>query len=1363
MRAHVALCLAALFMHGDAHVGIGMDNTHTELCNWPLVERLAPDSFRASSVLSASHSPIFAKLNHRDGAGGWAPAHNDQTPWLQLELSGRTEVTALATQGLYGSSDWASSYLLLYGDSAENWRQYQEDGNAWVFPGNKNSNKVVRHELQSSIVTRFLRFVPIEWNPEGRIGLRVELYGCPYRSSVAYFDGRSLLAYRFEHKVRRTRKDVVSLRMRTKRSDGVLLHGEGQRGDGLILQIHRGRLHLHLSLGRDLIGMEGDAGEGMGYITVSAGSLLDDQHWHDVTITRSGRHGNLTVDRHMQRFRVMGDYESLDLDYQLSFGGLPLGGKPGNRAHSNFIGCMENVYYNGEDVTDLARRAKPQIYITGNVMFGCPAEVALGPVTFPSPGGYLALAGHLLWPNHTQPQVQSLGLQFRTWDAAGLLLQVVSVAGGHGVEGLRLALSKGNLHMTSSLHLRGRTELLLVTGSSLNDGEWHGVMLQVRDDSLLVVVDGREHFVMFSPALHLIAGNTYYFGGYPQSAVAPFLGCMRLIQMDNQPVDITLLQQGLLGTFINVHFDLCGITDRCLPNHCEHGGRCMQTWGGFSCDCQGTSYTGSTCHMPAYELSCEAYKHLGWESGHYWVDPDGSGPLGALLVFCNMTEDKVWTTVTHENMKKTVVQGANVTQPFLVIFTYGATAEQLAAIVASAEHCQQEVAYYCKRSRMFNASDGEPHTSWVGRTHEKQRYWSGAVPRVQKCACGITKNCSDPKFFCNCEGYLYLWKEDSGLLGYKPHLPVLQLIIGDMNRSDSEAAYRVGPLRCHGDRHFWNAASFSTHRSYLHFLPVYAETSLDITFLFKTSAESGVFLENMGTRDFIRVQLKSPYEVSFGFDVGNGPVEMVVRSGQTLNDEEWHAVSVERSLKEASVRVDRLPRVVAWVPSRGHAHLQLNSQLYIGSSVSGYSGFLGCVRSLRVNGVMLDLEEQARVTPGVNPGCSGHCRSYGALCRNGGRCVEHSVGYSCDCSSSPYDGPFCTAEVGGFFERGTWVRYEFQDPHKLLASTGSDKDTLPFERASDMPVREPSGDLISPRVPVSLGEPAGDSESGEMALFGFSTRTAPAMLLHVSSKSGSCLTVTLQSNGSLQIRYSRKGGQRTKVIHPDPRSVADGQPHSLNITRQDSFVRIQLDHYPQVKCHLWGGQNHFNPSTLFLGKVPDLDVNDHEVQQANVQGFVGCLSRVQFNSAAPLKAALRQRSLDIEQHSSSPAPIASPVFVQGRLVESTCMALPMTTVPPTTSTDLWSLPVTTSFVSREDGKPQSSPISSNTAIVGGVIAMSILVILCMLVGIVRYLFHHKGTYRTNEAKGLEAASATLQSEDPNFPESIDESRKEYLI
>lgn len=42
--------------------------------------------------------------------------------------------------------------------------------------------------------------------------------------------------------------------------------------------------------------------------------------------------------------------------------------------------------------------------------------------------------------------------------------------------------------------------------------------------------------------------------------------------------------------------------------------------------------------IPAvYEQSCEAYKHLGRSSDAYWIDPDGSGPLGPFKVICNMT------------------------------------------------------------------------------------------------------------------------------------------------------------------------------------------------------------------------------------------------------------------------------------------------------------------------------------------------------------------------------------------------------------------------------------------------------------------------------------------------------------------------------------------------------------------------------------------------------------------------------------------------------------------------------------------------------------------------------------------------------
>lgn len=49
-----------------------------------------------------------------------------------------------------------------------------------IFSGNWNSERVVHHELQYTIVARYLRFIPLEWSPEGRVGLRVEAYGCTY-------------------------------------------------------------------------------------------------------------------------------------------------------------------------------------------------------------------------------------------------------------------------------------------------------------------------------------------------------------------------------------------------------------------------------------------------------------------------------------------------------------------------------------------------------------------------------------------------------------------------------------------------------------------------------------------------------------------------------------------------------------------------------------------------------------------------------------------------------------------------------------------------------------------------------------------------------------------------------------------------------------------------------------------------------------------------------------------------------------------------------------------------------------------------------------------------------------------------------
>uniref|UniRef100_A0AAR2JAD3 Contactin associated protein 2 n=1 Tax=Pygocentrus nattereri TaxID=42514 RepID=A0AAR2JAD3_PYGNA len=1211
----------------------------SEKCDEALATSLPHSAFTSSSVFTSGYAPGYAKLNRRGGAGGWSPLDSDHYQWLQVDLGIRKQVTAIATQGRYSSSDWTTRYRLLYSDTGRNWKPYHQDGNIWAFTGNSNTESVVRHDLQHAIVARYLRIIPLDWSEEGRIGLRIEIYGCPYWADVINFDGQGVISYRFKMKKMKILKDVIALKFKTAESEGVILHGEGQQGDYITLELRRGRLLLQINLGTDL-----HSSLIIRLPVLTSGSLLDDHHWHSVVIERYRRNVNFTLDQHTQHFRTNGEFDHLDLDYELTFGGMPYSGKPISGGRRNFKGCMESINYNGDNITDLARRKKLDTSSFRNLTFSC-VDSHTFPVFF-NATSFLQLSGR------REHNMVSVGFQFRTWNPNGLLL-FSSLADGM----LEIALNDGKVTAHINVTQQKNSRVDIASGSGLNDGEWHDVRFLAKENFAMLTIDGDE------------ASNAGFFNkNEMQNEIASpfqrsFQGCMQLIQVDDQLADLTAVEQGRLGAFENVSLDMCAIIDRCMPNHCEHGGRCTQTWNSFSCSCDGTGYTGATCHTSVYEQSCEAYKHLGRSSDLYWIDPDGSGSLGPFKVICNMTE------------RRTVLQ-----------LNYSATMEQISAITSSAEHCEQHVAYSCRMSRLLNTPDGTPYTWWVGRANEKHFYWGGSAPGIQKCACGIERNCTDPKYHCNCDADQKQWREDSGLLVYKDHLPVSQVAVGDTNRPGSEAKLTVGPLRCQGDRSYWNAASFNTPSSYLHFSTFQGETSADISFYFKTSAPYGVFLENLGNTDFIRLELKSPTVVSFSFDVGNGPVELNVHSPTPLNDDQWHRVSAERNVKEAILQLDQQYREVRPAPEQGHTRLELYSQLYVGAA-GGQRGFLGCIRSLKMNGVTLDLEERAKVTPGVKPGCSGHCTSFGMYCRNGGKCVEKYNGYSCDCSGTAYDGPFCT-------------KGEFSPQFTVTFHTNG---------------------LDSKSVVQSL--PTETNLTREDLAFSFSTSSAPSILLYISSRTQDYMAVVLRQNGTLQLRYNLGGLREPFTVDLDQRNLANGQPHSVNITRveRDIYVQVKEDIIHSLSVpHVFSEEHDSN--------LPGENIDPVLIEKYNTPGFVGCLSRVQFNSIAPLKAALRTQ-------------VPAPVSHQGKLVESNCGASPLTIPPMSAATDPWHLD-------------------------GGIIAVVIFTILCTLVFLIRYMFRHKGTYHTNEAKGRESsesADTAIIGTDPNFTETIDESKKEWFI
>ncbi|XDB59512.1 hypothetical protein AB1E18_012905 [Capra hircus] len=1072
------------------------------------------------------------------------------------------------------------------------------------------------------------------------------------RSEVVDLDGKSCLLYRFDQKSLSPIKDVISLKFKTMQSDGILLHREGQNGDHITLELRRGKLFLLIN--------SGDAKPPSAHapVRLTLGSLLDDQHWHSVLIQRLGTQVNFTVDEHRHRFRAQGEFSYLHLNYEISFGGIPAPGKPVSFPRKHFHGCLENLFYNGVDIIDLAKRQDPQMIVMGNVSFSCSQPQSV-PVTFLSPRSYLALPG-----SFGEDEI-SATFQFRTWNKAGLLLftepQLVS-------GGLLLFLDDGKL----KLHLYGPGKLPsdITAGVGLNDGQWHSVSLSAKRNYLSVVVDGQVASASPSQGPEQIySGGTFYFGGCPDSSfgskckspLGGFQGCMRLISIRHEVVDLISLQPGALGNFSDLQIDSCGITDRCLPNYCEHGGECSQSWDTFHCNCANTGYRGATCHNSIYEQSCEAYKHKGNTSGFYYIDADGSGPLEPFLLYCNMTET-AWTIIQHNGSDVTRVRNTNPENPYTGFFEYVASMEQLQATINRAEHCEQELTYYCKKSRLVSKEDGTPLSWWVGRTNETQTYWGGSLPDPQKCTCGLEGNCVDSQYYCNCDADRNEWTNDTGFLSYKEHLPVTRIVITDTGRPHSEAAYKLGPLLCHGD---------------------------------------------------------TPAVVTFSFDVGNGPFEISVQSPTHFNDNQWHHVRVERNIKEASVRVDQLSPRTQPAPADGHVLLQLNSQLFVGGTATRQRGFLGCIRSLQLNGEALDLEERARVTPGVEPGCGGHCSSYGRLCHHGGTCREKPSGFSCDCTSSAYAGPFCSDEISAYFGSGSSVIYNFQENYSL--SKNSSSHAASFH---------------------------GDTRlSRETIKFSFRTTRTPSLLLYLSSFYKEYLSVIIAKNGSLQIRYKLNRYQEPDVVNFDFKNMADGELHHVKINREEAVVFVELDESVRRQVHLASGTELSAVRSLVLGRIIEHGDVDQETALAGAQGFLGCLSAVQVSHVAPLKAALQP---------SRPAPIT----ISGHVTESSCVAQ--------AGTDATSRERTHSFAdhsgTRDDREPLTNTIKSDSAVIGGLIAVVIFILLCITAIAVR-IYQQKRLYKRNEAKrseNVDNAEAVLKSE-LNIQNAVSENQKEYFF
>lgn len=104
-----------------------------------------------------------------------------------------------------------------------------------------------------------------------------------------------------------TDRHSIRFRFKTNIADGVLMYSRGTQGDFIALQLRDNRMLLNIDLGSGIM------------TSLSVGSLLDDNMWHDVVIARNRRNIAFSVDRVLIKGRIKGEFHRLDLNRVVSF------------------------------------------------------------------------------------------------------------------------------------------------------------------------------------------------------------------------------------------------------------------------------------------------------------------------------------------------------------------------------------------------------------------------------------------------------------------------------------------------------------------------------------------------------------------------------------------------------------------------------------------------------------------------------------------------------------------------------------------------------------------------------------------------------------------------------------------------------------------------------------------------------------------------------------------------------------------------------------------------------------------------------------------------------------------------------------
>ncbi|XP_011301961.1 neurexin-4 isoform X1 [Fopius arisanus] len=1123
-------------------------------CNQPLLQKA---QLKATSYMP-DREPKDARLN---GEKAWTSASSHSYQYLIIDLGQLMNVVAIATQGRNNNGEYVTEYSINYGTNDLDYVDVKEEGGyPKMFKGNTDAESIKLNKFEVPIIAQWIRINPTRW--QDRISMRVELYGCEYNADVISFHGTSLVSLDLLREPIESDRHSIRFRFKTNNADGVLLYSRGSQGDFIAVQLRDNRMLLNMDLGSGLT------------TSLSIGSLLDDNMWHDVLISRNRKNIAFSVDRVIVNGRIKGKFHRLDLNRAFYIGGVP-NIQQGLVVTQNFSGCIENLHLNKTNVfrelKDAEATGENLKYHRINTIYNCPQPQII-PVTFLKPRTYVRIKGY------ESALSLNVSLAFRTYEAKGMLLFHQFTTPGY----IKMFLEDGKIKI--EIQTKGNPIAILDNFEErLDDGKWHQVILTVGKNSIVLNVDRRP--MRTKRVLEMSTGPVYLIGG-GISGMGPnvgFVGCMRQISIDGNVKAPSDWKDDDFCCKNEIVFDACQMLDRCNPNPCKHGGICRQNSDEFLCDCSNTGYAGAVCHTSLHPLSCEAYRNTNTvdQKAAIKIDVDGSGPLEPFPVTCEFHPDgRVMTLIRHSNELPTPVDGFEEPGSFVQDINYDADLDQIEAVLNRSSSCRQWINYSCKHSKLFNSpvpqmSSFEPSSWWVSRNNQKMDYWGGALPGSRKCECGVLGNCADPTKWCNCDSGLEGWLEDGGDITEKEYLPVRQLRLGDTGTplDEKEGQYTLGPLICEGDDLFKNVVTFRISDATINLPTFDMGHSGDIYFEFKTTISDAVIIHSTGPTDSIKISITNGNQIQFQYQAGDGPLTVSVQTSSMLADNNWHSVSVERNRKEARIVLDGAIKNEIREPPGPVRALHLTSDLVLGATTKYRDGFVGCIRALLLNGKLQDLRRPGRLpTYGISEGCIGRCESN--PCLNNGTCYERYDGYSCDCRWTSFKGPICADEIGVNLRPDSMIKYDFM---------GTWRSTI-----------------------------------SEKIRIGFTTTNPHGFLLGLFSNiSGEYMTIMISRSGYLRVVFDF-GFERQEVLFPS-KNFGLGQYHDLRVSRKNggATMVLQVDNYEpkefdfDIKASADAQFN--NIQYMYIGKNESMS-----------EGFGGCISRVEFDDIYPLKLLFQQ-------------------------------------------------------------------------------------------------------------------------------------------